>query len=99
MTALQLLTYLRRCDVKLWVEDGQLSYDAPDGALTPALLEQVRERKSALMDLLRDSEPSGQSLPLAPLTREEPYLLSFAQERLWFLYHLFCTISRGYAAN
>jgi hypothetical protein len=78
MTALQLLTYLRRCDVKLWVEDGQLSYDAPDGALTPGLLEQVRERKSALIDLLRDSEQSGQSLPLAPMTREEPSLLSFA---------------------
>ena len=85
MTALKLLSHLRRCDVKLWVEDGQLCYDGPENALTSDLLQQVKERKSDLIDLLSDSEPSTQKLPLEPVPREGPHPLSFTQQRLWLI--------------
>ncbi|MDR4495603.1 MAG: amino acid adenylation domain-containing protein [Nitrospirales bacterium] len=72
----------------MWVENGQLFYDAPDSAWTADLLARIRERKSGLISLLSDKEPSIQKPPLVPIPREGPHLLSFAQQRLWVLHQL-----------
>ena len=41
MTTTQFLAYLRGLDIELWVQDGRLHYDAPPGALTPDLRDQL----------------------------------------------------------
>ena len=50
MSSRQLLAELRRRDIALWVEDGQIRYRAPVGALNDALRAAVKEHRE---DLLR----------------------------------------------
>ena len=52
MTAAELLRELRRRGVKLTVNGDRLRYEAPRGALTPELLEAMRQHKPELMRML-----------------------------------------------
>ena len=52
MTAAELLAELRRRGVKLTVNGDRLRYEAPRGALTPELLEAMRQHKPELLRLL-----------------------------------------------
>ena len=40
-------------DVALSVDDGRLKYSAPEGALTPALLQEMKHHKPALLEILQ----------------------------------------------
>ncbi len=88
MNALQLLSLLRKRGIHLWAEDGYLEYEAPEGALTAAVLEQIAAHKQDLLSLLAQSEGSDQVPPLEAGPRHSTYPLSFSQERLWFLHQL-----------
>ncbi len=81
----EFLLYLHRLNIKLWDDDGYLGYSAPEGILTPQLLEQMRVRKVEILDFLRQTQQESvlSPIPLAP--RDKPLPLSFAQRRLWFL--------------
>ena len=50
-SALRMEMYDR--DVVLRVDDGHLKYSAPEGALTPALLQEMKQHKPALMAILK----------------------------------------------
>ena len=57
MTPIELLRTLQTCDVTLTpYPDGTLRYKAPKGTLTPALLDALREHKTALHDLVEAFE-------------------------------------------
>ncbi|MBN8472056.1 amino acid adenylation domain-containing protein [Corallococcus exiguus] len=86
MSAVQsLLAALRQDGVRLWLEGGELRYQAPRGAMTQERLAQLRARKTELVDFLRQAA-GAQAAPLvATRPRPEHLPLSYAQERLWLL--------------
>ena len=80
----EILLELHQLDIKLWLEEGRLLYDAPKDAMTPEILGQIKQKKSEIISFLQeDSAPKRQSI--FPISRDEQFPLSFAQERLWFI--------------
>lgn len=86
-TTLELLTHLRSLDVKLWADGQQLRYDAPPGALVPALKAELIQHKTEILRFLHEADTVTQTGPasISPQPREGALPLSFAQQRLWFL--------------
>ncbi|MEO0970048.1 MAG: condensation domain-containing protein, partial [Cyanobacteria bacterium J06639_18] len=68
---------LSQQNVELWVEDDKLRYRAPKEVLTPTLLNQVKQHKTEIINLLREDAYSSKFYPL-----------SYGQQGLWFLYKL-----------
>ncbi|HEY9734989.1 MAG TPA: condensation domain-containing protein, partial [Trichocoleus sp.] len=94
----EFLAQLRRLDVQLLVEENEgqptadlrLRCNAPAGRLTPELRQELASRKAEILAFLHPpQEAASVSLPpILPAAQEGPYPLSFAQQRLWFLYQL-----------
>ena len=87
MNALELLSHLRKRQVRLWVEGGRLRYSACKGSLTSALRTELAAHKAEIVALLRKGE-GEEGLVRAPIrlvSRDEALPLSFAQQRLWFM--------------
>jgi amino acid adenylation domain-containing protein len=80
---MDLARQLETIDVHLSAEHGRLRVDAPAGALTPELREELARRKGDLIAWLEETA----ALPSAiePIAPGAPVPLSFAQERIWFL--------------
>jgi amino acid adenylation domain-containing protein len=81
----KLLDDLGRLGVQVWAEGDLLRYRSPRGALTPDLLERLRENKAGLLGLLR--RPAGPppypplpALTPAPENLYEPFPLSEIQQ-------------------
>lgn len=83
----QLLTDLQRRHVRVWADGGRLRYDAPQGALTEAIIADLRVHKGAILEHLRVADASACG-PFRSAERHGPALLSFAQERMWLLWKL-----------
>lgn len=83
-----LLTELRQCDVKLWVEDDRLRYRAAKNSLNPELLTELKTRKVEIIEFLHQATTSSNSQlpPIGQIDRQGHLPLSFAQQRLWFLH-------------
>ena len=78
-----LLAEARARDVRLWVQDGRLRFDAPAGALDDGLRERLRERRDQLVAVLdRDRRVRP---PLERVDRDGPLPLSYGQQRMWVL--------------
>ena len=87
MTTVEFLSYLHSLDVKIWADSGQLCCNAPQGVLTGVLRKELTERKEEILGFLRATTAITNSLdpPLQPASRDGELLLSYAQQRLWFL--------------
>ncbi len=87
MTAASLLAQLQGIGANLRVKGDRLLIDAPKGAITPELRQQLASRKPELMALLaqapRQSVPDAESIHAESLDGDLP--LSYAQQRMWLL--------------
>ncbi|MBG9389793.1 condensation domain-containing protein [Caenimonas aquaedulcis] len=80
------LAELARLDVKLWVEDGKLRVNAPQGVMTPELKAALSSRKPELLEFLGRAElPSTGSDALVPRAAGGRIPLTHGQERIWSL--------------
>ena len=72
------LEELRSRNIQIWAEGDQLRCAAPTGVLTPALRDQLRQEKSAIVRFLRSAEAlarqerGGAIVPLQPHGRRVP---------------------------
>jgi len=65
------LADLRRRDIVLWPEGDVLRCSAPDGALTPELREELRTRKTEVLEFLRAAQAQHKELrALVPLQKD-----------------------------
>ena len=64
MTAVEVLHHLQARDIRLTVDGDQLRYDAPESAITEAVLTLLRQHKAALLTLLQ-RPPDASPLPAA----------------------------------
>ncbi|MCP5050486.1 MAG: amino acid adenylation domain-containing protein, partial [bacterium] len=87
MSLIPFLAKLKSSGVTIRLEDENLKIKARDGALTPELVRQLKERKREIIDFLRQTGKGG-SAAISPVEKKEYYPLSSPQERLYFLHRL-----------
>ena len=89
MSVAHVIAEIERLGIRLWLDDGQLRYQAPKNVLTAALRNQLVAQKPAIIAFLAQARqsviPTIQPVVRAVGTRIP---LSFAQQRLWFLAQL-----------
>lgn len=87
MTLVELLSQLRNLDVYIWIDEGRLRINAPDGVLTPTMRAELSARKTEIIAFLEQIEASKRLVaePIPPAGRQENLPLSFAQQRVWIL--------------
>ena len=62
------LAELRKRDVQVWAENGELRVNAPAGALTPELRTELKQRKGEILAFLASAQTlAGQARALVPL--------------------------------
>ncbi len=74
MNTAEIAAELLQKGVMLWIEEGELCFQAPRGAITPAMRQELVEHKADIVALLGEHQ---KWLPC-----------SFSQQRLWFLHQL-----------
>ena len=89
MSIEHLLSELRAQGFRLWTDNARLFFRAPPGQMTTKLRDRIKQHKSALIQLLSSAElPSLTPQSDIGRSQQETALLSFAQQRLWFLEQL-----------
>lgn len=89
MSVAAFMSYLRKHDIKLWVDGERLRVNAPAGTLTTELQKAIGSRKAEIVHRLKETNGTGQtSFPIQPVAHTGPMELSYAQRRLWFLEQL-----------
>jgi FkbH-like protein len=88
----ELLGELANRGVKLWLDGDRLSIRAPKGVLTPGDRQKLAQHKQQIISLLSQHGQSSKStdIPLVPVSRDNPFPLSFEQERLWLVNQFLC---------
>ncbi|MCA2718480.1 non-ribosomal peptide synthetase [Microcystis sp. M169S2] len=86
----EFVCYLRDLGITLEADENRLRCQAPEGILTPALRQEIGDRKLELLQFLQRAKQSKSTahLPIKPVARDGHLPLSFAQQRLWFLHYL-----------
>ncbi|MFO1432623.1 MAG: amino acid adenylation domain-containing protein [Candidatus Competibacteraceae bacterium] len=87
MKIARFINHLKSLRIRLWLEGEQLSYQAPKGALTPALRAEISEHKSEILTFLGQAQQTLDTR-IQPVECAGDLPLSFTQERLWFLAQL-----------
>ncbi len=90
MKIIDFLSDLNRLNIQLWLEEEKLKYNAPKGVMTPEIKKQIKTRKTEISTFLQGAKPLMETSysPINPVARNENIPLSFAQQRMWFLYEI-----------
>ncbi len=83
MNIAEFLADLQAKDIKLWVENDKLRYNAPKSQFTVEMREWIAQNKSNIIEYL-----TAKQTIITPVSRDQPLQLSPAQQRLWFLEQL-----------
>ncbi len=83
MNVAQLIDDLRQRDIRVWADGAQLRYDAPAGAMTDELRDQLRSSKEQIIAHLQ--QPQDLPPPIERCEHDGAIPLSYAQQRLWFI--------------
>jgi natural product biosynthesis luciferase-like monooxygenase protein len=88
----QLMLEIKRLQIKLKVEDGNLRFSAPKDTLNPTIKQALKEHKASLIDFMERktqlsvAQPSIVTDESSKIRAEKPDgALSFAQQRLLFM--------------
>ena len=89
MTPTDLLLRLRELDVKIWVEGEKLRY-SPEDTVSEDLRAELAAQESDLVGFLRSVMPAAaadgpQKSKIERVSRDQDLVLSFSQQRFWFL--------------
>ncbi|UCF85220.1 MAG: hypothetical protein JSV50_06185, partial [Desulfobacteraceae bacterium] len=88
MNTSEFLSYLSGLDIRLRAEGDRLRCNAPKGALTQEIRDELTERKAEILSFLSklDHTISTSSIPpISAIERNGDLPLSLNQKRLWFL--------------
>ncbi|NEO70943.1 condensation domain-containing protein, partial [Moorena sp. SIO3H5] len=87
MKTVDFVSYLQNLGVKLWIDKDKLGYRSPKGVMTADLKQDLVERKTEILEFLREVQTSQESVAssIQAISREEAIPLSYAQQRLWFI--------------
>ncbi|MEO1049763.1 MAG: amino acid adenylation domain-containing protein [Bacteroidota bacterium] len=85
MKTIDLLARLKKLNIKLRVEEGNLKINAPKGALTAELQSALKEHKAELIDFLNQIDAQVTNAPIPRAPDSSGYALSSSQRRLWIL--------------
>jgi amino acid adenylation domain-containing protein len=86
MSTFELVERLRALDIALRLDGEQLRVDAPAGALTAKLREELAARKAELVNVLRAAASRDVvRRPITRVARDAKLPLSHGQQRLWLL--------------
>ncbi|NCS46535.1 MAG: amino acid adenylation domain-containing protein [Microcystis aeruginosa BK11-02] len=90
MKVAEFLSYLNSLEIKLWLEEEKLKYQAPQGAMTPEIKQEIGTRKPEIIAFLRSAITPSKTFEsvISPVARSEDFPLSFAQQRMWFIYQM-----------
>lgn len=86
MNVVTLLNQLAQKDIRLWLDQEQLRYSAPDGAMTADVIQQLKAHKAQIIEFLQQAGSQQSSFPLADTTKN--LVVSSAQQRFWLLQQL-----------
>lgn len=78
-----LLTSLRERGIRLWIENEQLRFQAPAGALLPELRDELRRLREEIIDALRSENAGTEEVPFEPRPADYPIPLTAMQRRRW----------------
>ncbi|MGB1061976.1 MAG: condensation domain-containing protein, partial [Ketobacter sp.] len=84
MNVVEFLASLAKKDIRLWLEGENLRFSAPEGAFTPDIKEKVVANKPAIIEFLRQARKLNETA-IEPVSRDQPLVTSFGQQRLWIL--------------
>ncbi len=83
MNIFELIKLLNSKNIQVTVDDDKLKIDAPKGSMSQEILSLLKENKQKLVNTLSNSSAKQTNIPA--ISRDQDILLSFAQQRLWFL--------------
>jgi hypothetical protein len=96
MTLIQLLAKLKDLGIRLQVKEDNLKINAPKGALTPALVNELKDKKEDIIAFLQKKARAQKTfVSIQPAVEKEYYPLSSGQKRL-FVLHRMVPGSTGY---
>ncbi len=79
-----LLSELNRLDIKLWIENGRLRFNAPAGAMSESLRDEIKACKSDLVRLLENTtDDHAAKITPDPEHRFDPFPLTRIQQAYW----------------
>ena len=81
----RLVSDLRRQGGRIRLKGDRIVCDAPSGVMTENLMEQLREHKDEIVELLSKEAAAAREFVIPSVSRTTEIPLSFAQESLWFL--------------